>query len=109
MTLENYTTMAAVIGAVAGLVVGLAFGGRAAGRRGGTIVASYAFAFVCISGLVVAHEAAYGKGFSAGVAWALMYSPVDLALSAGAPIVCLLGIELRLGIDRFRARHKTNS
>lgn len=64
---------------------------------------------------VVGYEVVYGKGALeglargavAGFAWALLYSPVNLGLSAGSLVFCLLGTILRRGIARFTKRRSS--
>ena len=93
MTFEAYAIAGGVIGAVIGLGSGLAVRRRRASRLLALLL-SFAAAFAGISGLVVGYEVLYGEGLLAGLAWMVLYSPVNLCLSGAAPIFCGLGMLL---------------
>lgn len=101
MTFETYAIVAGVIDAVTGLGFGLAVGcqWKSAGLAG--LLLSFVAAFAGISGLVVGYEIMYGKGLLAGLVWAVLYSPLNLGLSVGGPVFCLVGMLLRSGFHRL--------
>jgi len=102
VTVEIYTTVAVVIDSVIGVTLCLA-AARRSFNRPATAAISSIVAFGALSGWVIGYEVTYGKGFAAGFAWACMYSPWNLALSAGAPVVFVLSILLSVVARRLVA------
>ena len=101
MSLVAYFIVGGVIDAVVGLSLGLGFGRSQTSTRVVVLILSVVVAFVCQVGFLVGWSVVYGQGVVKGLAWALMYSPIILGLSAGTLVFCLLGTILCIGIARL--------